>query len=382
MKSKIANTCYRWSARALTAGLLGVACVLPLQAQDKQLILQTQPEPTVIDLTGSMQIDGSGNITVTPVDTAACTATASCEDVAVDILNFSANNQGTSVSVSQGTSLTFRWDSRGAWACDGGGLDGWTGVGKTPINPNGQSVSTGTLTPGNYTATLSCYNGSVIADPAASVDIEITEDSNPPPEGCENRTMPSDWNRLTTGGNSCSYKYGTEGHGLNTADDCSFFGKTSQHNGVWPWSWEDQTSYQKVLGVPSDNQGKHYIALEFNSGNIPAGTSRQINMNVPQTSSLENMRKLVSISRCPGDFNKSAIDQEMGGGCIIESFTGSITWGGQDSSFPWVCSLEPNTRYFLNVIYTDSSLGTSPSQIQPNCTNTAGCGTRFTPSGG
>lgn len=366
----------------LILGVIATFCAGALSAQDKQLILQTDPEPTVIDLTGSLQIDSDGSINATPVDPEACTATGTCEGVAVDITSFSANSQESSVSVSQGTALEFRWASRGAWACDGGGLTGWTGTGKLPTNTAGESVATGTLNPGNYTATLACYNGTIQADPQQSIAIEVVEDSNPPPEGCENRTLPSDWVRLTDGGNSCSYKYGTAGHGLDTADDCRFFGKTDGHNGVWPWPWPEQTSFQKVLGVPSDNNGKYYIALEFNSGSIPSGTTRTINVNLPQTSSLENERKLISISQCPGDFNKSAIDTEMGAGCIMASFTSGIQWGGADkASDMFVCGLESNTRYYFNVIFTSSTLGTSPANMQPNCTNTAGCGSRFTPSG-
>lgn len=384
MKSNIVHTCRRWGLRALVPGVVAALCATPLLAQDKQLILQTQPDPTVIDLTGSMQIDGNGNISVTPVDLEACTATGSCEGVDVSISSFTANGQGSALSVPQGQSISFRWTTRGAWACDGGGLTGWSEVGKLPSNSTGESVATGTLNPGNYTATLSCYNGSVIADPSRSVDIEIVEDDNPPPpppQGCENRTMPSDWNRMTSGSNNCSYRFGITGNGLDDNDDCRWFGKDGTHSGVWPWPWDEQVSFQKVLGVPSSNNGKHYIALEFNSGTAPDG-EKTINVNVPQSSNLENAQKLISISTCPGDFNKQAIDSEMGPGCLLQSFTTALDWGGAEYiSDPFSCGLQPNTRYYFNVIFTNSPPGTAPSDIEPNCTNFEGCGSRFTPGG-
>lgn len=371
------------STRCIAAGAVALLCSASLLAQDKQLILQTTPDPTVIDLTGSLQFDANGDIVVTPTDPTACTATGTCEDVTVQIDSFTANNEPTSVSVGQGTGLTFRWTTRGAYACDGTGLNGWTSVGKLPSNTGGEIVPTSSLNPGNYTAGLSCYNGSVIADPSEFIDIEIVEDSDPPPVGCEGRTLPSDWSRMTNGSNNCSYKFGVTGNGLDPNDDCRWFGKTSTHGGVYPWPWDQQTSFQKVVGVPSSNNGKHYIALEFNSGNTLATEDRFMNVNLPQTSNLQNTQKLLSISRCPGDFNRQEINAEMGPGCVYQTFTNNFAWGGSNfENDPTTCALEPNTRYYFNIIFSDSSPGTAPENIQPNCTNLAGCGSRFTPSGG
>jgi hypothetical protein len=373
-----------------TAVALALCALLaaPLAAQDKQLILTNDADP--IDLTGAMEIDANGNIVVTPSDPSACTATGTCEGVEVEISDFTANNEGTSLTVNQGQSITFRWSSRGAYSCDGGGLPGWTGTDKLPTNTSGQIVPTGSLNPNTtYTATLSCSNGTVVADPAASVDITIEEDTNPPPPGCENRTMPSSWNRMTTGSNSCSYFFPPEGQSLDTTADCRYFqeitGTDASGNpivtrpGVWPFSWEESTSLARVLGVPNSNNGRHYIAMEFNSGDIPIGTDRQINTNQPQTAGLDAEPFMMSISRCPGDFNEAAIEAEMGEGCIGNDV---VIWGGPDQQDTFfICGLEENTQYYLNFIFTNSPIGTSPSNIQPNCTNPAGCGIRVTPSG-
>jgi hypothetical protein len=119
--------------------------------------------------------------------------------------------------------------------------------------------------------------------------------------------------------------------------------------------------------------------MEFNSGDIPIGTDRQINTNQPQTAGLDAEPFMMSISRCPGDFNEAAIEAEMGEGCIGNDV---VIWGGPDQQDTFfICGLEENTQYYLNFIFTNSPIGTSPSNIQPNCTNPAGCGIRVTPSG-
>lgn len=374
MNSRTSNISKRIMIGAVAGGLLlaGPAAM----AQSKQLILQTQPEPTVIELQGNMQIDGDGNINVTPVDPEACTATGTCEGVEVAINSFTINSQASSVTVAQGENLTFRWQTRGAWACDGSGLSGWTGNGKSANNSGGISVSTNSITPGNYVASLNCYNGSVEAASPSTVAIEVTDDEPPPPttpEGCEDRTLPSTWARKTTGSNSCSYQY-QGSHGLITTHDCRHF------NQVWPFDFDQQESLQRVLGVGTTNNGRAYIALEFNSGNLDPSASKKFTVGQPQSSNLDNGPKLYSISRCPGDFNAAEILDEMGPGCIKSSLISSFSWGGTDSwSNSNVCALEPNTRYYFNIIYTNSPVGTDPSQIVPwpDCASGAGCGTRY-----
>jgi hypothetical protein len=82
---------------------------------------------------------------------------------------------------------------------------------------------------------------------------------------------------------------------------------------------------------------------------------------------------MMTISRCFGDFNKVALEAEMGEGCINEIRDGQrsdlLPWGGPDQRESWfICELEENTRYDLNLVFTNSPIGTSPSNIQPKCT--------------
>lgn len=381
----------------LFAGLLAGAALISSQAvAQKQLILQTQPDPTVIELQGNLQIDGDGDIRVTPVDPEACTATGSCEDVEVHVSSFTVNSQASAVSVSQGQNLTFRWSTRGAWACDGTGLSGWTGTGKTSSDLSGLTVSTSNVPVGTYQVSLSCYNGSVLASTTPSVAVEVKEaDSGPPdpepvPQICDSRQkLPTNWNRLTTGSNSCSYRYAGMaggGSGPHTDHDCREFNK------VWPANWDNMDNSQRVLGTPARNNGRHYMALGFNSGDIPTALPPSglhnygsFSLAPPQTSGLDNRPKLISISRCPGDFDKAAIDIDMGSGCIVREvgFKGP-KWGGPHyRTQNGVCALQPNTDYYLNIIYTLSPVGTPPAQIEPDseCATGSGCGTRWMPSG-
>lgn len=370
------NTSTSNTLRAMSFGVLACGAVISTCAgaqTTKQLILQTQPQPTVIELQGNMQIDSSGNINVTPVDPEACTATGDCEGVDVAISSFTVNGQASSVSVAQGENLMIRWESQGAWACDGAGLAGWTGTGKAPVNTVGQVISTGSLTPNNYTVELTCYNGSVIAANTPSVNIEITDDEPPVPTACQDRTLPSTWARKTTGSNSCSYGYQAS-HGLIPDHDCRHF------NQVWPFDFDEQQTLQRVLGIGTTNGGRAYVALEFNSGNLDPAAVKKFTVGVPQSSNLDNRQKMFSFSRCPGDFNEAEIQSEMGPGCIVSSWLSSPQWGGTASfNDPNVCALEPNTTYYFNVIYTSDPVGTDPSQItpHPDCATGAGCGTRY-----
>lgn len=372
------STSYILKALAFGALACGVAFAPAADAQTtKQLILHSPPgDPTVIELQGNMQFDDQGNIKVTPVDPEACTATGDCEGVAVAISSFTVNGAASNVSVAQGESLRFRWQTQGAWACDGSGMVGWNETGKNPVNSVGQVISTSSLGPGNYTAELACYNGTVFAENTRSVNIEITDEqvSPPPvPAECTSRTMPSTWVRKTTGGNSCSYGYQAQ-HGLKKDHDCRYFNK------VWPFDFDQQTSLQRVLGVGTTNSGRAYIALEFNSGNVPADAQKKITVGIPQSSNLDNRNKILSVSKCPGDFNADEINVEMGPGCIINSWLNSFTWGGSSArSDANRCALEPNQTYYFNIIYTGDPVGTDPSQItpHPDCSTGAGCGTRF-----
>ena len=197
---------------------------------------------------------------------------------------------------------------------------------------------------------------------------------------CEDRTLPSDWMRLTTGAESCRYgdaMSGSYGQWMHEAD-CRYF------EGVYPWPWDEQQGSQRVMGIrPNLNEGRQYIALQFDSASLPASDAGQLDINIPQADPLINRRKLMTMSTCPGDFNQEAIDAEMGPGCYWETFVANFRWGGTDAiDEPNRCGLQPNTTYYINIIHTNSDMGTPMDELEPNpeCLE-GGCGFRMTPVG-
>lgn len=347
--------------------------VSTVAAEPKSLILQTEPEPTVIELIGNVGISPStGNITAVPADPEACSGTGSvsCDDVEVETSSLSVSPS----SVAQGDNVRFSWSSRGAWACESTGFGDWANAARDPFGSS-VPVSTENLSIGTHSASLTCYNGPVTGL-ARSVNIEVLEpdeevEPSPTPESCEGRGMPSTWNRMTTGSNSCHY----ENHSVVGSSDCRNLEK------VWSKPFDQLGSDSRYVGMPSNNGARHYIAMEFDSGNTAAGYEGQLSVNVPQTAGLESRRKIISISRCPGDFDPTSIAAEMGSGCIIESFTNNFRVGGSDSiSVATRCGLEPNTTYYLNVVHTQSPLGTFGGDIEPHpdCSSGSGCGSNFT----
>lgn len=358
MKSQISN-------RILLSALL---CCISFTAVAKQLILETEPEPTVIELIGTVSLDAlTGNLRATPEDPAVCSGDGSgdggtgcncdCEGVQVDVTSFTANNQGTTLTVNQGTDVRFRWQSRGAWACEGSGFPGWNGTGKAPSNASGQLVSTTDVAPGTYNPELVCDNG---ANDSSSLTV-IIEDG--PPSGgetasCEDRGPPAGWNLQI----ECVY---------NSSSDCRQFANLW---GAWPGS----PGITRNFYVNSSNNGRRYVAMRFDSGNLSPSKKGAIQLNVPQFGvGIDAGPILFSISECPGDFHKSQLDDAMGPGCRQHNtvdnwgFNTEFRWGGTDyTSTLGRCGLEPNKTYYLNILYANPTPNTThPDQLTPFCTD-------------
>jgi hypothetical protein len=346
-------------------------------AEPKSLILQTEPEPTVIELIGSVEIlPSSGDILAVPADPEACSGSdevveVSCDDVQVETSSLSVDSN----TVEQGRNVRFTWSSKGAWSCAATGFGSWENDSREPFGTN-LSVSTSNIAIGTHTAGLTCLNGPVTGQ-TRSVSITVEEpdedtDPAPVPAACDGRGMPSNWNRMSTGTNSCHFQLNQH---IQTSD-CRFFEE------IFPFPFDDKGGNQRVMGMRGNNGGRHYVALEFDSGSYPGGAQDNLDINQPQTSGLNNRRKLISISQCPGDFDAAKIADEMGPGCIRESFTDNLRVGGSDFvSDPNRCGLQPNTTYYLNILHTNSPVGTSGGDIEPHpdCGDgTSGCGSRYT----
>ncbi len=289
-------------------------------------------------------------------------------------------NQSTSaVSINPGQTLTLAWSSTSATACQASGtLPGWSG---SKAVSGSQTISnTSGFAPGSsFTATLVCSNAAGNS-PGVTRTINIT-DPTPIPSQCSERPLLgqgslSNWTRKTTGQNSCSWCIPGLCVGLNQAADCRQFSQ------VWPLPWPGGNS-SRNLTISSGERG--FIAMQFDSGNIPSNAQAAMTQELPQFGA-QAANKLWSISKCPGDYNKALIDAEMGPGCIKRDMFGStdsFLWGGpsffNDASR---CALQPNTTYFLNIVWTNALPGTDPESIQlhPTC-ETNRCGGIFAPGG-
>lgn len=268
------------------------------------------------------------------------------------------------VNVALNASVALRWVSRGAWECIGTDPLGtaWsTGV-KPPSGQ--QDVSLQGFPEGQYTFEIECRNGSTSA--SRTVVIEI-DDAVVAPGACEDRRPPSHLTRAS----ECVFPVGSP-------PDPNCFVYSAVFGGAFPGSNNGRQFYQ--------NPGE-YVAFEFNTGPIPDGQTGQWGVNEPQFGVSATGGKIWSITKCPGDFDLTAIgeDPELGPGCYDRPFVSnaSISWGGQDflgSSNR--CGLKPNQTYFLNIVYTSSPSGTDPDDLVQGCSGAGDqiCGNLLTPA--
>ncbi len=295
------------------------------------------------------------------------------------ISSFTVNGSSTATSIEPGDTIAFAWNSSNASSCQGGGtLPAWSGTKSTSGTQN--VTNTGSLAVGStYTVSLTCSNAAGNS-PTVSRSVNILDPEEPPPSECTDRPLLgqgslSNWVRKTTGQNSC--RWSRESGQLVTSADCRFFDQ------VWPLAWPGggNTRNLTIFG----NEGRQFIAMEFNTGNLPSNHQGWITQEVPQFAGAIGTNKMWSISKCPGDYNKDLIDAEMGTGCIKRDLLGnteSFDWGGPNSAGAFRCRMQPNTRYFLNIIWTDDMPGTAPADLTPqfNCVSSR-CGMNATPAG-
>lgn len=352
---------------------------LNAQASQPKLILETTPDAVEIPLQGNVLIDpNTGDLRVTPTDPQACQpAGQNCDDVEVQTQSFSVNNvaavpgQTPTVDVTRGNNAVFRWNSRGAWECEGLGMPGWTGTGKLPINATaGQSVSTSGLPVGQYDTRIECRNGPVISS-RGPVRVNVVEDNGggpgPGPAQCDapSRQPPQGWTRLTSGNLSCRYN----------ATAGTFVGDCSAWTGIWPMPFPGGNGLPErlITGRQSPNE---YIAIEFNSSGLGANQVMEIRRNA--STGIASTPSIVTISTCPGDFDQAAILQETGCYFKLSFLFQDIELGGSQTARS--CRLQPNQTYFLNIVHTNSPAGTPANEIQSNCVQGQWCGIVYNPS--
>lgn len=267
---------------------------------------------------------------------------------------FTINGQSGEVSIQAGQTLHLAWQVSGAQVCQGQGqLPGWSG----PLPHAGSTMlSSAAIAPGESAAVRL-----VCANPEGVTETEITVSAQPPPppvpEECVGRQPPAHMSRAS----QCLW---------NNSADCRSFDAVF---GPFP-GWSITRQFQLGPG--------QYAAMAFNSGSAGTFQRARIEASEPQWGVMSG-RRLVTISRCPGDFSPEP--GTATGRCYVASqstlaplirFSFDQVFQHQD------CVLEPNTDYFLNIVYTDSAEGTPTADLQWRCNNssTATCGTLLLPA--
>ncbi len=329
------------------------------QSQDRTLELQTDDGLIQIPLDTSvpMKLLSEGDVSATAKAGFACpTGGASCDDVQVSM---STSNGGAFTvspgTVSHGSNVNIQWDSRGAWSCEGSGLPGTAWNNSNPKQPGGsQSVNTGPLTPGTtYQVEVNCSNGPV--SDSRTLALTVTEDTVPVPAGCEGVPALSSypgWSEAT-----------------------SILYNNSTHN---PRVFADIFN-QPFPGTPNTAilhmQKGRYAAIRFTTPSDLNHTNRgQFNgESAGQVYPFGGDQMIFSIASCPGVFDPQYVDQADK--CLKKvNVSTPFYWAGPGHPYAqYDCELQPNTTYYLNILYSQSPAGTMPP-VQAPCGGRSSCG--------
>jgi hypothetical protein len=353
------------AAGALFAFAPAHAQLIELERADGSLLCD---EPIPLDATQSLSIDPFTGDLKGFVDPAFPCATGS-DDVqvsfdAADSALFTVNGQA-SATVPDSGSVLIDWFARGAWICEATGLEGtpWPGSGRLPSGS--EIVPLSALTPGTYTAGMVCSNGNGNTATADPVEITITESGLTIPNACRGR-QPG----LAEPSSLCE-----------AADS---FGNYEPTN-CFQYSEVFGRSFPGIVGQGVDilQQRDTYFAMEFSTEGLTQSRGSWT-FETPQVGTTASGPKFLSISQCPGDFDPDAIEAEMGPNCYVRTggFTTSVLWKQQGTSGAR-CALEPNTTYYLNMMFSTDPVGTPPGQLEWECQDQVGgdaCANNMAPS--
>ena len=333
---------------------------------DERSLLLTVPgsEPLEIPLNPAilLQLLPSGNLTATAAEGFVCAdeGNGECADIQVSMTSPDGSFTVSPSSVNQGGNVVFNWTSRGAWTCSGTGLPGssWDSFTGGPPSGSSGAVST-TNVPARpdepYVPSVTCCNG----PNCVSRTVQLTvRDPGQGIEGCEDRAPPSHLTRAT----QCWWPDGATQPGqVDCTSWTSFFGVP----------FPTGSGSREVFQRPGQ-----YLALEFETGNYVGSRSGRLNTAEAQNGfpgTHQGGDLIWTISRCPGDFNQQAIQADSGSSaCYVKGqATARPLWRSLDFSGPApqvYCPLEPNTTYYLNLVFTDSPAGTAPDDLNWACT--------------
>lgn len=330
-----------------TIALILSLAVGPALAQGQQRTLELQTDDGLIEIpldsSVPMKLLSEGDISATAEAGFACpTDGASCDDVQVSLDTLIVSPD----TVSHGSNVNIQWGSQGAWTCQGSGLPGTVWNSGNPKDPtDSQSVNTGDLDPGtSYQVEITCSNGPISA--SLTRTLTVTEDSVPVPAGCENVPPLSDYPEWTE---ASDVRYGTPV--VNPATWVSVFGREFPKGGTF--------HFELTKG--------EYAAMKITTpAYLSSSSSGQINAEIKGTSSYSGAGpRMVSITPCPGVFDPQEISDPK---CLkAAGSTDSFYWVGPGHPYSsFQCELQPNTTYYVNMLFSGSSAGTMPP-VQSDC---------------
>lgn len=350
--------------------LMGIS--LQLEAQSIDLRLQSDvpgepdPPPLLIPLDPAVPVDldvGTGDLEATAEAGFVCAS--GCDEVDVSLASadegFFRVNGGSAAQVDEGGSVRFDWRARGAWTCSGTLRDSagavvtgtsWPGSGKLPFGPETVVMS---VEPDTYSATITCSNGPE-NDTAGPLQVEVSpSDLDIPPE-CQGRQP---------GGAAASNVCWKGNEQVNCFSYDDVFGEFPGSSNAVEFFQENGT----------------YTAMGFDTTGLTA-TSGSWVFDLPQFDVGGQGPKLMTISECPGDFDRDAIQQEMGSFCYeqVQGLT-NLRWKRAGTTGAR-CELDLNTQYYLNILYSTDPEGTAPADLTWDCSGNAtdDCGNLMAPA--
>jgi|SRR5690625_103549 len=235
----------------------------------------------------------------------------------------------TPSTVEPGSNLNVSWNSINTDSCQASGnLPGWSGNKDTSGNGFEVTIPSSAIDGKEYSLKLQCAgNGQSSASKTKKVTVQV----NDAPAGCDGRTITS-LNR--------DMKPSVDYNGTNWEDVFLYWPGTSQQ-------------------TPIRINRNHYAAIKFTAESpIRSDASISISMNGASYHHGPSGPMLMTISTCPGDFNKVAIeaDPDLSGSCFD-----TPRLGYQEEQFVNRCIVQENKTYYMNIVPVDT-LNSSPEK--------------------
>ncbi len=266
----------------------------------------------------------------------------------IDDLRFN-GQPASALTVATGGLLTVSWSTSEPALCTAqGSFPSWSGPVSSPVTRSA-------AWPGDWTLGLRCETDDGRSAETEVFSIVVEDAPGPAPVGCDDpeRGMPANWTRLTTGINACVWNGGIFQSGI----DCSFWTRApgSDPPGIWSAPFWESIGNTRRLAT-NRRAAREYVAIQIDTTGLP-GNYVGTMLRESAGGMFRTARTIYSISECPGDFSEQAV-------CSNNTAVG-IPFGGPDT--PRDCALQPGRIYYLNLVASESPVGTPGPDIQPAC---------------